>query len=509
MLKLEGSWIRIKQQLRFVERIAFTLDEEHRLFQDEILQLLAIKLSLARASLEKVIKKNEGTPSRLAFIKVKRGKYVVERVTLNTVILDLEDWQRRFDPSWFLIILIANPIIDEQLAEQNAEQKQAQSSSTSRGAGSAQSASAKDNKQSPLALASNLRDALRPKPRREMSIFLPMLDTPTISIPFSNAKVAQRGAQWFVIDRYICQTGRSISEQNNDVRKLAQKLASVDPWIFGLLSCKGVVKVVDHQRQQTGSFDFVFRVPASKEIIQSLRQSLLSGEMYYSLSRRILMAKELAKSVGYVHNLNFVHKNICPETVLLFQDLESNFSTFLVGFNNFRAADGGTNFAGDTQWDRNLYRHPSRQGEFPEEKYRMQHDVYSLGVCLLEIGLWESFVSYSSESIPRPQTGEFYRQFTKWLEGMGAANSPQVANSLWYQEVIARSLKDYFVYLAKTRLPIAMGDKYSSVVVTCLTCLDEDNDDFGTEEEMADKEGILVAVRFMETILQKLNEISV
>jgi hypothetical protein len=49
------------------------------------------------------------------------------------------------------------------------------------------------------------------------------------------------------------------------------------------------------------------------------------------------------------------------------------------------------------RWDRNVYRHPLRQGHDLTEKYRMQHDIYSLNVCLLEIGLWESFVEYVPE----------------------------------------------------------------------------------------------------------------
>jgi serine/threonine protein kinase len=245
------------------------------------------------------------------------------------------------------------------------------------------------------------------------------------------------------------------------------------------------------------------------EVLQSLRQNLLSGEMHHSLSRRVLIAKELAKSVSYVHNFEFVHKHICPETILLFEDLTSRFSTFLVGFDNFRSADGSINFTGDVRWERNLYRHPSRQGEFPEEAYKMQHDLYSLGVCLLEIGLWESFVSYSSDPKPVPRHGDAYQQFTKWLETTEAIPLPQRSSIAAYQSTITLKLKDYFVHLAKTRLPIAMGDKYSAVVVTCLTCLDKDNEDFGDENEMSDEEGILVAVRFIEKILLKLNEISV
>jgi hypothetical protein len=513
VIRVERSWTQTKQQLRFIERIADLLDDEHRLVQDELLAVLAMKLSLAQTEINKIVKKTEREQLYLSFVKVWRGKYVMQRVALNTVVSDLEEWQRRFDPSWFLIMLIANPAIDQQLAAQRSKNEQEQSGDLSQGEGSKSTAtstpSTRDEEQSHLALATNVREALRPAPRQHISIFLPMLEMQRIDIPFSNAQAAQRGGQWFIIERYTCQAGRSLSAQNNDVRRLARKLASVDPWIFGLLNCKGVIKVVDEQRGQIGSFDFVFRVPKLKDTLQSLRQNLLSGELHYSLTRRIFMAKELAKSVGYVHNLNFVHKHICPETILLFQDLESRFSTFLVGFDNFRETDGGTNLTGDATWERNLYRHPSRQGEFPEEEFKMQHDVYSLGVCLLEIGLWESFVSYSSDLEPKPQYGEAYLQFTKWLEGAGEVESPELVSSPRYQNILAPMLKGYFVHLAKTKLPIVMGDKYSEVVVTCLTCLDKDNEDFGDEDELVDERGVLVAVRFMETILQKLNEISV
>ena len=68
---------------------------------------------------------------------------------------------------------------------------------------------------------------------------------------------------------------------------------------------------------QVLSYDFVFRLPESIEALRSLRQDLLSGEMQYSLSKRILIVKELTKSVSYVYTLNFVHKHICPKTILL------------------------------------------------------------------------------------------------------------------------------------------------------------------------------------------------
>jgi hypothetical protein len=165
-----------------------------------------------------VVKKNQGRASPLDFIKPRRLKYTWERTTLNTVVSNLEDWQRRYDPSWFLIMRIADPVIDQQLAAQEAEQ--AQSATPAQGPASSVS-QGRDERQSPFGLAASLRDALRPDPRRHISVFLPPLEVQKIDIPFSNAKIAQRGRQWYIIDRYSCQSGRSLSAQNNDVRTLA------------------------------------------------------------------------------------------------------------------------------------------------------------------------------------------------------------------------------------------------------------------------------------------------
>jgi hypothetical protein len=481
--------------------------------QDEMLRILALKLSGAHAALDNVVGKTEEKLSYLSFVRVWRGKYVLQREALLAVILELEQWQSRFDPSWYLIMLVANPVIDQQLATQKAAQEQEVLGNTRISGGSGANLNLSDGAQSPITRAINVRDTLRREPGPNEHIFYNLQGLQKTDITFSNASYVQRKGQWLIIERYTCQASRSLSDQNNDVRWLARKLANVDPFTFGLLECKGVAKVTDEQEQRILGFDFMFRMPERMEVIQSLRHNLLDGELHHSLSKRMLIAKELAKAVCYVHNLNFVHKHICPETILLLRDPEDvKMSTFLIGFDNFRAADGGTTFIGDSTWDRNLYRHPSRQGEFPEEKYKMQHDVYSLGVCLLEIGLWQPFVTYSSDDSnqkPRPQQGDAYQQFTNWLKSKEAVELPQRASSRVYQTTIAAKLKEYFVHLAKTKLPITMGDKYSVVVVTCLTCLDKDNEDFGNEDEMSDKSGILVAVRFIETILLKLNEINV
>ena len=145
-------------------------------------------------------------------------------------------------------------------------------------------------------------------------------------------------------------------------------------------------------------------------------------------------------------------------------------------------ADGQTRRSGDSVWEKNLYRHPYRQGLNPEEIYVMQHDIYSLGVCLLEVGLWESFLSYEDKA-PAP--------FPAAVLGI-STKSPE-----FRQPAL---MKEHLVALAKRDLAKRMGKRYEKVVVNCLTCLDEDNIDFGDQDEFEDPDDVLVGVKYIEKV---------
>ncbi|KAF4919596.1 Raf-like protein serine/threonine-protein kinase [Colletotrichum viniferum] len=234
----------------------------------------------------------------------------------------------------------------------------------------------------------------------------------------------------------------------------------------------------------------------------SLRHHLLQ-ERRFSLNRILDIAKQLARAVSFIHTFDFVHKNIRPETIIILPDHGSDppcefGSAYLLGFDSFRNVNFHTLKIGDDAWERNLYRHPTRQGIQAQQPYIMQHDVYSLGVCLLELGLWDTFVGYqsdageaSSEKVPGTGLGLGLDDF-KFQPG----NIEQTIN-----------IKKRLVNLAKTGLPARMGDKYASTVITCLTCLDEDSEELGGED-MQDADGILVGVRFIEKVLMKLGDIS-
>jgi hypothetical protein len=154
----------------------------------------------------------------------------------------------------------------------------------------------------------------------------------------------------------------------------------------------------------------------------------------------------------------------------------------------------------------------------------MQHDIYSLGVVLLEIGLWQPLVCY-------PITNDTNATSTTGGEagvcdgevhvgGGDVAPVPGVALKLrspLSDKVFERAhvpdrtgwVKEGLVDMARRLLPARMGLLYTGIVESCLTCLDEGNDEFGGFTEGEGVDGVTVGVRFVERILARVGEIRV
>lgn len=221
--------------------------------------------------------------------------------------------------------------------------------------------------------------------------------------------------------------------------------------------------------------------------IRSLRDSLLHQPSTASISFRLAIAKSAVRAVISVHSASFVHKNIRPETVLT---TESG-ASYLVGFQKFRATASHTYMLGDTLWHENVYRHPTRQGVAPEKMYTMLHDIYSSGVCLLGLGLWTSFVHYAigshGETLILPSLLE-----------IAAVQKMRDERKRVFE------LKRVLTELATSKLPSCMGDKYTSLITSCLSCLDKDSefmDSDAIRDDLGD--GIDLGARYVQRILRR------
>lgn len=490
-------------QVEFVQRVARTMNSDHCRVHFEVLEMFQTKLLLTIKRLEPLIKEDDSSkPDRN---KVKRWKYVLLHESLDKTISELEQWQRIFDPTWYLIILMADMAIDSELLQER--QEHGSFSSTTRH-GQANSSSS-----SMLTTAQKLRNMVRNNsiPNIHVTLSPDGLNWESMQrIPYSTTQLICRMAsnKLYLIESICCDSNLDIPRARADAESLARKLKQIEPNIFGLLSCQGLVKRKTQPEGSLSSIDLVFRLPGERSSPVSLRHELLKRPIV-SLTTILGIARQLATAVSFIHTCDFVHKNIRPETILLLADSELELtagratlgSLHLLGFDRFRSINFHTMRRGDAAWERNLYRHPLRQGLRAQEEYVMQHDVYSLGVCLLELGLWESFVTYDETSeaqgdeelkVPSPILG-------LTMDDFDLSKSPSWPSI---------GMKNHLVDLAKSKLPQRIGDKYTAVVVTCLTCLDKGNEDFGDEEDMRDDDGILIGLRFIEKILFRLSEIS-
>ena len=453
----------MRLQLDILDRVRIHLDEQSQNIQTEVLEILKSKLSAANPRLKGLVdnwsldRSSDALPTKVIMSWRKKSEYAMLKDHLDKTIDNVESWQRvLFNPSWFVIMKIGAQQLEKELDHAVKERRL--------GNGHEMISNA-------LAVRNPLRKA------DSTHIFLPAdrLDSARIvEIAFGSAKLVQieNDSKWRLLD--------SVSNiSRRTLRDLAVKLKNTNPSTFGLLTCLGAV-----HDENKNEFSLIFKTPENMSEPETLRARIMSRASSHPLSDRFRLATQLAQGVCSLHTFGMVHKSIRPENIILFQDQESVLgSTFLLGFEKVRMEEGPTMLTGDANWEKNLYRHPQRQGFKLQDRYIMQHDIYSLGVCLLEIGLWTSFVEYAH---PNSNPAKSQR-YNFGVEAIDIASRP---------ELVKKKLLD----LARDNLPEKMGPKYSRIVETCLTCLDEGNENFGDESEFQDEDGVLVAVRYIEKV---------
>ena len=358
-----------------LKKIWVSLDGRVQIHQNHVLALLQEKLQNAITVVDGLGTTPDDEPTLKGLIgmkgdskKLKYAIHVKER--LDKIVTDLEEWQKRFDPSWYLLARVANPAIDRHMMRK-------------RGSLTPE-----------LSRIQDLRNA-RP-PRYESwyesdtdSVFLPQDNSfqAEEGIPHSSASIGCDVDGKFVIDDCI------VTKERKDLRDIARLLGNVDPSVFGLLVCRGVRTVCAF------TYELIFEIQSHFDNPRGLRSILLENNHQYTLDDRFRVAKRLARSVLFLHSASIVHKCICPESVLVLNDSQTGLDEpFLVGFQKFRFDYARSGLHGDNEWCKDLYQHPERQGEQLNERYKMQHDIYSLGICLLEIGVGASIIRFEASS---------------------------------------------------------------------------------------------------------------
>lgn len=289
---------------------------------------------------------------------------------------------------------------------------------------------------------------------------------------------------------------RGLAAIQSIARELAKTLYKPNK---GILRCLGY--------RESPSVELVFEFPSGYESPRTLRSILtestsLKTENRCSLDYRLQLAGEIQSAILSVHTAGFVHKNIRPDSIVLFSkqitaadDAKSTIDytilspAFLTEWNKLRDVKMLTPYAGDDLWHRNFYRHHERQGLMPQYRYELKHDVYSLGVCLLEIGLWESFIVSSANN--EKKLSDFFLAAALEVPGVDETTFAH-PNALCASTI----LQDILVHIASRLLPRTMGDAYTKLVIICLRNVED-----GVGGQILGGDNITAALHFEELVL--------
>ncbi|KAL9596348.1 MAG: hypothetical protein Q9219_005865 [cf. Caloplaca sp. 3 TL-2023] len=224
------------------------------------------------------------------------------------------------------------------------------------------------------------------------------------------------------------------------VKQLAGLLFTAGTNSLGTLPFRGFIKEPNKFR-----YAFVFDLPDSApetkpDSLHQMIESPVLGRLW-SLSDRFTLASDLAKTMGTFHMFEWVLKGFQSRSVVFCTDAQSKKprldKPYLAGFEYIRPVAGST--VGqplDTSERATLYCHPDLIGE-PNIEFGKIHDLYSLGVVLLEIGLWMTARQMLQQTkAPRPSRPDDIRQ--------------------------------EYIRKANSKLPLRMGKSYADAVVACL-----------------------------------------
>lgn len=234
---------------------------------------------------------------------------------------------------------------------------------------------------------------------------------------------------------------------------------------------------------ENNRFGLVFDFPSSnsqqpcEEVVIPLRQMLESSTIGWEhqppLEAQFKLACDLVLSFLAYHKIGWLHKNVNTSNVVFFPHgnktpLDFIDQPYIIGFNHSRPDEpmGFTEGPREGDADERDYQHPEYLAN--HYRYRLSFEYYSLGLVLLEIGLWRSLAS-----------------LTKDWKGSG-------------NEEFKRRILNEKLFMLKHR----MGSRYHDVVRRCLT------GEFGVmpEQDEEDSDDCRRAMRskFEELVVREL-----
>lgn len=385
------------------------LEQSFLLIQSKTLHVLESKLCQADISVQHLMPapREQGVMTAVVspFLHMKPPKmsskaktqYALQFKTLNGIVDSIKDWQAEFDPSWYFTIVMLKKTLDDAKHDDTQDiVRRARAFQEAR-----IGVQPPGNGPNGQVVAAQ---ALPADGVPETNIFvhpdiLSLDKRPLLYSPFSVTEeiIQNQGPvpgqdeedeqdekdeeeadeeKLIIVETVKYGPYIDIDQTTSDIRRLARVLLTIDPMVFGLLRCRGVISshhdaaivppgAADADKDAV-QMSILFSVPEGLDTPRSFRRVLIN-QTPSDLNQRIDLAKRLSNAVSFVHTSGFVHKNVRPETILLFSVSDRNNGNnningtssqlghaFLVGFSEFRLAEGQSYLRGDDIMARNI-----------------------------------------------------------------------------------------------------------------------------------------------------------
>ena len=293
---------------------------------------------------------------------------------------------------------------------------------------------------------------------------------------------------------------REQEQGEDDIRGLVSQL-QLAKFLTGVPKCLGY-----RQGSKKDKFDLIFELPPNNSV-RSLADTLTLKDPP-PLEARLTLCQMLASSISDVHGLNLVHKNIRPRTILVVNPdaLSRPTGLVLTNWTVVRSVNDASVWRGEDMWERAIYQHPARFGAQAEEHYTFGHDVYSLGVSMLEIVMWRPLVVQSISDLSgghslsqdfQKRAKELAPQYDVSVEQAGVED-----RVIRYPQLVRAVIAD----LARSELPRVAGSRIAHAVIKALG----DGQDADTRQ-YADRQqhAVDLGVKYLRDVLLVLNSVSI
>ncbi|KAL8772997.1 MAG: hypothetical protein Q9209_002017 [Squamulea sp. 1 TL-2023] len=221
---------------------------------------------------------------------------------------------------------------------------------------------------------------------------------------------------------------------------------------FRVLKCEGTFHAFDER-----CYGIVYSFPNSQSAPIRLHYLLKGGGATGlrppHIGQRLILAKTLAACVQIVHVSGWVHKGLNSYDILFFTMTNSLSDSdygepYIVGFRYSREDEPGVHTRGTASFDETKhYQHPRyREGS---SMFKKEFDYYSLGLVLLEIGVWECLSNIYNHAKRL--------EFTPW------------------------EMKGEYMNICDSHLLERIGPTYYEVTKTCLQAAEVDSELSGKE----------------------------